>query len=55
VWLSTALLASLANKKPALGGLDRAQALRRLSDALIAHTIDPASVSNSHKIFQPTY
>jgi hypothetical protein len=31
------------NKKPALGGLEKAQVLRRLSDA---------SVSDSHKTFQ---
>jgi hypothetical protein len=31
------------NKKPALGGLEKAQVLRNLSDA---------SISNSHKTFQ---
>jgi hypothetical protein len=46
---ASCLLASLANKKPALGGLEKAQVLRRLSDASIAHTTASVSISNSHK------
>jgi hypothetical protein len=49
---------TVTNKKPALGGLERAQALRSLLIPLLHHspyTIAPVSISDSHKTFQPTY
>jgi hypothetical protein len=46
VWLSTALLASLANKKPALGGLEKAQALR--SVLMATRDNSPAMMASSH-------